>query len=112
MAFGYAIVAILAAAVAVFALQNTAPASVHFLVWSVGAMPISSVILFALAVGLVIGAVPLWIQRWRLRSRARGLENRISELERTLADRDRTVAPRDRTVAEHERPRGETATGS
>jgi uncharacterized integral membrane protein len=105
MAIGYAIVAILAAAVAIFALQNTAPASVRFLMWSIDAMPISGVILFALAVGLVLGFVPLWIQRWRLRSRARGLENRINELERTLAERERAAAAR-------ERPRGETATGS
>ena len=34
MAFGYLLVALLAASVAIFALQNTDPISVRFLFWS------------------------------------------------------------------------------
>lgn len=89
MAVGYAIVAFLAAALTIFVLQNTAPTAIRFLVWSVDATPMAAVILLSLAVGIVIAGVPLWIQRWRLRSRARALEFRVADLERTLAERDR-----------------------
>jgi uncharacterized integral membrane protein len=98
MVVGYVIVALLATGLAVFALQNTAPTSIHFLVWSADAMPVSALILLALAAGVILGGVPLWIQRWRLRSRARALELRIAELERSLAER--------------EQPRGGAASGA
>ena len=103
MAFGYTLVALLAATLAVFALQNTEPTSIKFIVWSMDAMPVSALIFLALAVGIVIAGVPLWIQRWRLRSRIRALEARIAQLERAATERD---------AAERDRPRGDAATGS
>ena len=45
MAFGYLVVALLAAAVATFALQNPEPISVHFLFWSTQALPAAGVTL-------------------------------------------------------------------
>ena len=89
MALGYSIVALLAAALAIFALQNTTPTSIRFLLWSIDAVPISTLLFLALAVGIVVGGVPLWIQRWRLRARARTLELRVADLERRLAERER-----------------------
>lgn len=87
MNLGYLIVAVVAAAVAVFALQNSAPASVRFIVWSIDAVPVAALVLLSLAAGIVVAGVPLWLQRWRLRARARALEQRVAELERTAAAR-------------------------
>jgi len=81
MALGYVFVAIVAAAVAVFALQNGEPTPVRFLAWTAGGFPLAGLILASLASGLVIAGVPLMLQRWRLRARVRALERRVAELE-------------------------------
>jgi len=91
MAFGYLVVALLAAAIAIFALQNSDPVSVHFLFWSTRPLPVAGVALAALAVGLIVAGVPLTIARRRWRSRSRTLEMRVASLETTLAERDRTI---------------------
>ena len=91
MAFGYLLVALLAASVAIFALQNTDPISVRFLFWSTQALPAAGVTLAALAVGLIVAGVPLAIARRRWRSRTRTLESRVTTLESALADRDRAL---------------------
>ena len=91
MAFGYLLVALLAASVAIFALQNTDPISVRFLFWSTQALPAAGVTLAALAIGVIVAGVPLAIARRRWRSRARGLETRVSMLETALAERDRAI---------------------
>ena len=94
MAFGYLLVALLAASVAIFALQNTDPISVRFLFWSTQALPAAGVTLAALAVGLIVAGVPLAIARRRWRSRTRTLESRVTTLESALADRDRALLAR------------------
>jgi uncharacterized integral membrane protein len=76
-----AVVALVAVAVAVFALQNGEPTPVRFLAWSADGFPLAGLILISLAGGLVMAGVPLLIQRWRLRARVRALERRIAELE-------------------------------
>ena len=81
MAVGYLIVAILAAAVAVFALQNGAPTTVTFLAWHLEGVPLAGLILGAFVAGIVIAGVPLGVQRWRARSQARRLEARLRELD-------------------------------
>ena len=81
MAIGYLIAAVLAAAVAVFALQNGAPTPVRFLAWNLEGIPLAGLILGALAAGLVIAGIPLGIQRWTARAQARRLEARVNELE-------------------------------
>ena len=81
MAIGYLLVALVAAALAVFALQNGAPASVRFLSWNVDGIPLAGVIIGAFAAGLIIAGVPLAIQRWRARSQLRRLEARLRTLE-------------------------------
>ena len=82
MAFGYLIVAIVAAAVAVFALQNSAPTQIRFLVWTLDGVPVAALVLLSLGAGLIIAGVPLWLGRWRVRARARALEARLAALER------------------------------
>jgi uncharacterized integral membrane protein len=87
MAVGYAIVAILAAAVAVFALQNSNPTAIRFAVWSLDGVPLAGLVLVSLVAGIIVAGVPLWIQRWRLRSRVRALERRVQALESAPPER-------------------------
>jgi putative membrane protein len=95
MRFGYVVVAIISAAIVVFAFQNGAPVSVRFLAWTVPEVSTAAVILFALVSGLIIAAIPLWIQRWRLRARVRALEQQVRQLETAVAERDKALlAPR------------------
>ena len=100
MALGYLIAAVLAAGVAVFALQNGAPTPVRFLAWNLEGVPLAGLILGALAAGLVIAGVPLGIQRWNARAQARRLEARVRELEaRAPAPTPRGSAPSARPPA-------------
>ena len=95
MTFGYLLVALLTAAIVIFAFQNGTPLSVRFLTWTVPEVSAAAVILIALVSGLLIAAIPGWIQRWRLRARVRGLEAQVRQLEATLAERNRApLAPR------------------
>jgi uncharacterized integral membrane protein len=82
MALGYLFVALLAAAVAVFAVQNSSATTVRFLIWTREGVPLSAVVLCALAAGLIVAGLPLTFQRWRLRVRARRLEARVKALEK------------------------------
>ena len=102
MALGYLLVAIIAAAVAVFTLQNSAPTRVQFAVWSIDGVPLAAVVLLALAAGLVLAGVPLLIQRWRLRGRVRAVEARVAELEhqREALEAAPPVPPRPRAYGE------------
>ena len=91
MTFGYLVVALLATAVTIFAIQNSAPTAVEFLLWKREGMPVSALILISLAAGLVLAGVPLAIQKWRLRARLRTLETRVRMLESAVEDRTRAV---------------------
>lgn len=70
---GYLIVTIVAVAVAVFAMQNTARVSVRFAIWEAPEVPLAAVVLASLGVGILIAAVPLWFRLLRARSRVRKL---------------------------------------
>jgi uncharacterized integral membrane protein len=89
--FGYLIVALLAAAMTVFAIQNSAPTAVEFLLWRREGMPVSALILASLGAGLIVAGVPLTIQKWRLRARLRTLETRVRMLETALEERTRAM---------------------
>ena len=91
MTFGYLVVALLTAAIVIFAFQNGTPLSVRFLGWTVPEVSAAAVILIALVSGLLIAAIPLWIQRWRLRVRVRGLEAQVRQLEATLEEQRKPV---------------------
>ena len=94
MVLGYLVVALLAAAVAIFALQNGTPTTVRFLIWDVDGVPLAGLILGAFGAGLVIAGVPLGIQRWRARSQARRLEAHVRDL-RTQRDKVTETPPED-----------------
>jgi uncharacterized integral membrane protein len=81
MAVKYAVVALLAVIVTTFALQNTGPTSVRFLVWTLDAVPLAGVVLLAVAAGLLLAGIPLLVTRLRYRSRVRSLESRLTELQ-------------------------------
>jgi uncharacterized integral membrane protein len=89
MVLGYLIAAVLAAAMAVFALQNGAPTSVRFLAWQLEGVPLAGLILGALAAGLVIAGIPLGLQRWHARAQARRLEVRVKDLEARPPQQDK-----------------------
>jgi uncharacterized integral membrane protein len=70
---GYLIVTIVAVAVAVFTMQNTARVSVTFAIWEAKEVPLAAVVLASLGVGILIAAVPLWFRLLAARSRVRKL---------------------------------------
>jgi uncharacterized integral membrane protein len=86
MALKYIAVAVVAVSITLFALQNNAPASVRFAVWQLDAVPLATIILVSVALGVVLVGVPLLVERWRLRSRLRSLESRLDEAETRLGD--------------------------
>ena len=89
MGLGYIVVAVLAASVTLFALQNTAPATVRFLFWRLEAVPVAGLVLASLVAGLLIAGLPLAIRLGVWRSRARSLENRVKMLDAAAGDGDR-----------------------
>ena len=91
MTAGYLVIVVIAALIAVFALQNGAPTSVRLFTWSLDAVPLAGVVLVALAAGLVVAGLPLWIQTWRWQSRARSAEARAAALEKAVAERDQAL---------------------
>jgi uncharacterized integral membrane protein len=93
MALGYLLVALLAAAVAVFALQNGTPTTVRFMAWSIEDVPLAGLILGSLAAGFLIAAIPLLIQRSKARRQAARLTTRVKELEAPPPQRDTTASP-------------------
>lgn len=92
MALKYIAVAVIAGGLTLFALQNNAPTPLRFAVWRLDAVPLATIILVSVALGVVLVGVPLLVQSWRLRSRLRSLESRLGEAE-TLrgGERDRAA---------------------
>lgn len=91
MALGYLLVAVLATAVTIFALQNGTPVAVRFLAWSLPGVSSAALALASLAIGLVVAGLPLAVARWRLQRRARALATEVKQLQAALADRERAL---------------------
>ncbi|MGH7306886.1 MAG: lipopolysaccharide assembly protein LapA domain-containing protein [Candidatus Rokuibacteriota bacterium] len=84
----YVLVAVIASAITLFALQNTTPIALRFLLWSLPETPLASVILVSVVAGVVLVGIPLSIGRWRLRARARSLEARLASAEARAGGRE------------------------
>lgn len=89
MRFGNLLVALLAAAVALFALQNTDQTAVRFAFWRLDRVPIAGLVLGSLGAGVLIAGLPLWIKLRIWRSRARALEARVGRSETTFEEPSR-----------------------
>ena len=90
---------VFAVGIAVFAVQNTAPVEVAFLVWRAQGVAASVVVLVAAALGagtaLLLGAAREVRLRWRLRAQAQELaaaRERLRGLEATTPGRDPAAA--------------------
>src|SRR5438552_3320207 len=77
MGLKYIVVAVVAIAITAFALQNNTPTAVRFLFWNLPGVPLATIILVSVTLGVVLVGVPLLIGRWRLRLRLRSLEARV-----------------------------------
>lgn len=71
----YLLIAALAIAVAVFALQNAEPVTVRFLGWRLEGAPLAAVILVAGAAGALLASLVGFVQGWKLRARIRQLKS-------------------------------------
>jgi uncharacterized integral membrane protein len=91
MGLGYLVVAIVAVAATVFALQNGAPVTLRFVLWRIENVPIAGLALGALGAGLLAAGLPLWIALSVWRARARSLEARATMLEAAVQERDRQL---------------------
>ncbi len=79
MVVAYLLVALLGAAIALFAVQNNSVVVIRFLGWQIeGAL--SLVVLLSVLVGVILTALLGAIRHWQLRSRIRQLENRLARL--------------------------------
>ena len=92
MSLAYLLVALLGAAVGLFAIQNNSMVVIRFLAWHIeGAL--SLVILLSALVGVVLTALLGVVRHWKLRSRIRQLENQLA----------RTQAPASQSVGQDPR---------
>ncbi len=92
MPFVYLLIAAVATAIAIFALQNAEHVTVRFLAWQIERAPLAAVILVSGAVGAILVSLVGFVQGWRLRAKIRQLENRLRSLEtsRPAPDRPKT----------------------
>jgi lipopolysaccharide assembly protein A len=80
MVMAYLLVALLGAAIALFAIQNNSPVVIRFLGWQVqGAL--SLVVLLSILVGVILTALLGVVRHWKLHSRIRQLENKLARSE-------------------------------
>ena len=89
MGLSYLLVAALAVAITLFTLQNSAQITVRFAVWEVADVPMATIVLVALGLGLLVTGLPLWVRLRLCRRRALGLESKVRALEAAATERDR-----------------------
>ena len=75
----YVLMALIGAAVALFALQNLDPVVLRFVTWRIEGAPLALVILLSLVVGMVLASLVGIVRHWKLRSRIRQLERRLAQ---------------------------------
>jgi lipopolysaccharide assembly protein A len=77
----YVLMALIGAAVAVFALQNLDPVVIRFLGWRRDGMPLAAVILISIVAGLVFSSLIAFVRHFKLRRRIRQLEAQLHRVE-------------------------------
>jgi lipopolysaccharide assembly protein A len=77
----YVLMALIGAAVAIFALQNLDPVVIRFLGWRKDGMPLAAVILISIVTGLVFSSLVASIRHLKLRRRIRHLEAQVHRME-------------------------------
>lgn len=82
MTFAYLLLVLVGAACAIFAVQNMDPVVIRFVTWRIEGMPLSFVILLSVLGGLILASGVSLIRHWKLRSRIRQLEAKLSATER------------------------------
>ena len=75
----YLLVALIGAAIALFAIQNINPVVIRFLGWQIDSA-LSLVILLSVVIGIVVASLIGLVRHWTLRSRIRQLESRLAQL--------------------------------
>ena len=81
MTIAYLLLVLVGAACAVFALQNMDPVVIRFVTWRAEGMPLGLVILLSVLGGVIFASGVSLIRHWKLRSRIRQLEARLSAAE-------------------------------
>lgn len=76
----YLLMALVGAAIAIFALENSQPVTIQFLVWKAEAVSLSLVILVSLVTGIVFASLSGLVKVVKLRFRIRQLENQVGQL--------------------------------
>src|SRR6266581_3271996 len=93
MVFLYALIGVLGAATLIFTVQNPDPVSVNFLNWRTVGMPLSLLLLLAVALGMVVASVSAFAKQIELKLRIRRLEQQIAKLS-APAKEPRRIEPR------------------
>ena len=75
----YLLVALIGAAIALFAVQNINPVVIRFLGWQIESA-LSLVVLLSIVIGLVLASLVGLVRHWRLRAKIRRLEGRLAQL--------------------------------
>ena len=88
----YLLVALLGAAIALFAVQNSSPVVVRFLAWRIEE-PGSLVVLLSVIVGIVLTALLGVVRHWKLRSRIRQLESSLARSQASTSQRASQDSP-------------------
>jgi putative membrane protein len=92
MGMAYLLVALLGAALALFAVQNNSPVVVRFLLWQIEE-PLSLVILLSVLAGIVLTALLGVVRQWKLRARIRQLEGKLAKAEAMSPPGDGPLSP-------------------
>jgi uncharacterized integral membrane protein len=75
----YVVIAVIGAAVAVFALQNLDPVVIRFVSWRIEDVPLAVVILISIVAGLTFASLVGFVHHFKLRRRIRQLEARLRD---------------------------------
>ena len=89
------LVALIGAAIALFAIQNINPVVIRFLGWQIESA-LSLVILLSVVIGIVVASLIGLVRHWKLRSRIRQLESRLAQPEATEQQRPDQIVRQER----------------